>query len=331
MLCLKTRYLVCQLKYRPLLILTLIPPIYILFVKVFINHDIHEWKSDISLDISVYVNSCRTLILPRDLQETHSILAVIVSYAGNFDHRMAIRQTWKNELLKTKVIFQVGLHSSNQSINENVAREAREHGDILLQNVIEHYTNLSVKTAMILKFFHNELTGNQPKFLFKLDDDVFIHSKNMNKILGRISRYENAMTGYVYQNVVPIRWVWKYSSDDQSYKWIVPKWMFTGHTFPDYVAGPGYFIPKKYISCLLKQSLVTPQLYLEDVFFTGILREKCHLKLRHEANLLWINPCTHLGNATMLHHVDSGNQFKYHTFFNKSLQKPNIFCTEEGE
>lgn len=328
---LRARWFVCQLKCR-LLIFTLIPPTYIIFVKVFINQEIHDWKSDTSLDISVYLDQYQTLIRPENLHfKNEDFLAVIVSYAGNFENRMAIRQTWKNQLQKTKVIFQVGLHSTNLTVNENVVQEAKEHGDILLQNVIEHYTNLTLKTAMILKFCNDELTStSKPLFLFKLDDDIFLNSRNINKLLRRISTHQNAISGFVYQNVVPIRWVYKYSSDNESYKWIVPKWMFSGHVFPDYVAGPGYFIPSKHIKCLLKQSLSTPQLYLEDVFFTGVLRQKCHFRLRHEASLLWVNPCTHLGNVTMIHHVTAQDQFKYQGFFNQTQmqKKANIFCSD---
>ena len=43
--------------------------------------------------------------------------------------------------------------------------------------------------------------------------------------------------------------------------------------------GAGYLLPSWSISCLYKQALVTPFLFLEDVFITGILGKKCKVPM----------------------------------------------------
>ena len=114
-----------------------------------------------------------------------SVLAILASSPANFAKRLAIRQTWKNQLMLTnyktgnissseeekslrfQLIFQVGLHPSSDSINRQVIQETDDYGDVLLQDFQEHYTNLSVKSVMILKYVTEDLYI-RPNFIFKV-------------------------------------------------------------------------------------------------------------------------------------------------------------------
>ena len=76
--------------------------------------------------------------------------------------------------LRFQLIFQVGLHPSKNSINRKVIQETNDYGDVLLQDFYEHYTNLSVKSVMILKYFRENLKI-KTDFLFKVKiKDLFI-------------------------------------------------------------------------------------------------------------------------------------------------------------
>ena len=112
----------------------------------------------------------------------------------------------------------------------------------------------------------------------QLDDDVFLHVHNIYKIKAWVD--ENCITGYVYKNVKPIRWA--HSKDpEELYKWICPKWMYAQKTYPDYTAGPAYVIPTKHVECLYQMALKSStKFYMEDIFITGMLREKCDIKLK---------------------------------------------------
>ena len=54
--------------------------------------------------------------------------------------------------------------------------------------------------------------------------------------------------------------------------------MYPGDNFPAFVSGGGYLFPAWATSCLFLKGLDTPYLSLEDVFITGIVREKCGLQ-----------------------------------------------------
>ena len=56
-------------------------------------------------------------------------------------------------------------------------QEIKKFGDILIVNMVEHYNNLTLKTMQMLKYFRNvdNFENGPPKFLVKVDDDVFLN------------------------------------------------------------------------------------------------------------------------------------------------------------
>ena len=63
--------------------------------------------------------------------------------------------------------------------------------------------------------------------------------------------------------------------------------MFSGETYPNYTAGPAYIIPKEYINCLYQMAMKSSsKLYIEDIFITGILRDKCNIELKFVLQIL---------------------------------------------
>ena len=56
-------------------------------------------------------------------------------------------------------------------------KEIEKFGDILIVDMVEHYNNLTLKTMQMLKYFRNvdNFENGPPKFLVKVDDDVFLN------------------------------------------------------------------------------------------------------------------------------------------------------------
>ena len=105
-----------------------------------------------------------------------TILVIICSHPKNFAHREAIRLTWGHEFnnihlnnseFHGQIIFQVGFEEIQpHGINELLKEESEKYGDLLIQDFVEHYNNLTIKTVMLLKFV-NQLT-EIPSFIFKV-------------------------------------------------------------------------------------------------------------------------------------------------------------------
>ena len=64
-------------------------------------------------------------------------------------------------------------------------------------------------------------------------------------------------------------------------KWIVPRYMYNGDRYPNYLSGAGYVLSRASVECIFKRSQTMPYFHLEDVFITGFLRVACHITPRH--------------------------------------------------
>jgi len=66
------------------------------------------------------------------------------------------------------------------------------------------------------------------------------------------------------------------------------------------------------LKCLLKLSLVTPLIHLEDVYLTGILAEKCGFRLKNLPGFftIRIDPCENRSNLFVLHYIEAEEQQK---------------------
>ena len=57
--------------------------------------------------------------------------------------------------------------------------------------------------------------------------------------------------------------------------------MYPDERYPPYVLGSFYTIPSSLIECLVEQMEQSTFISVEDVFITGVLRERCHADLHH--------------------------------------------------
>ena len=68
--------------------------------------------------------------------------------------------------LHGQIIFQIGLDPKSFGIDRLVQEESVQYGDILIQDFIEHYNNLTIKTVMLLKYLNH--LAVIPSFVFKV-------------------------------------------------------------------------------------------------------------------------------------------------------------------
>lgn len=218
--------------------------------------------------------------------KTH-IVVVCTSAVDAFERRASVRKTWKtfsNDLPIT-VIFLVGVQSGKTHEDQVQARleeEAREYGDLLQEDFVDTYENLTLKSMFMLKFTRTYLT-DITDWILKVDDDCYVdvrvllhytrslrpktsHNHLIGKVLGSspVNRPNCSDTDHVF-----------------AYKWSVPKYMFRDDTFPNALSGSGYLMSQTVTSCLYNKGLDTSFLVLEDIFITGVVREKCGLQLKH--------------------------------------------------
>ena len=100
--------------------------------------------------------------------------------------------------------------------------EAEDHNDVVLEDFHDTYLNLTLKTTFLLKWVDKDCPA--AKFVFKVDDDVFVNTEKMWATLDSShlfssmvsvpdkngiatpSNIDYALIGHV-MNTVPIRYI----------------------------------------------------------------------------------------------------------------------------
>lgn len=186
--------------------------------------------------------------------------------------------------LGSQVIFLVGKTPSNET-QQLVLEESNVYGDMLQEDFIDTYNNLTLKSLMLLKWI-GQFNGDSDrvKYVMKCDDDTFLNVPNLMHVLmgGTVPVYSDtfklyspktinksswtdsaSLMGYLFHNARPIR--------DVTSKWYAPKFMYRRKVFPNYLSGTGYVMEATQISKELFQAAMrTPLFHLEDVYVTGL-------------------------------------------------------------
>lgn len=181
-----------------------------------------------------------------------------------------IRQTWGSVKQAGGFAFEFrffiggGLDDSNQA---GVDTEATEHGDIVQQKYQEGYESLVRKTLNMLQWVPENCPS--AKYVFKVDDDVFVNSFKLGNFLQRLppESFDSFLCAWLTaKGQAPI-------FRNPTSKWFISYEQYPSSQLPDYCQGFGYFVPPSRIPALLEAASGHLEMQVEDVFITGVLAE----------------------------------------------------------
>lgn len=174
--------------------------------------------------------------------------------------RNAIRETWASPsaLPKGTLVYFLTGRADNYSLSDNLAAENEVHGDLVQQDFTDVYSNLTLKTVMMLKWSTSQCA---PRYILKTDEDMYINVPKLVTYLEQ-SGHADIIVGAVICDAAPMR--------DKYSKYYSPKHMFTLRRFPVYVSGTAYVLGGGIAPRLYRTALGTRLYHLEDVFLTGI-------------------------------------------------------------
>nr|XP_022287728.1 beta-1,3-galactosyltransferase 5-like isoform X2 [Crassostrea virginica] len=193
----------------------------------------------------------------------------VVSAAGNFQQRLAIRNSWGSPVKgdpSLTLVFFVGM-SANIATKNTIQKENQSFRDIIEVDIEEKYDNLAKKSIKILEWalFH----CNRAKYVLKIDDDMFLNVNLLKSDL-KNKNYSNSMIGCKVRNSSPFRFPLS--------KWYLSRDQYSADVFPDYISGPAYVLSGDILSKLYSATKLVPYIFLEDVYLNGICREKVSVK-----------------------------------------------------
>ena len=206
-----------------------------------------------------------------------TLLIYVYSHANNTRSRNRIRQTWGNPAyydptpkgrFDVRVLFVVGMPDISMELLDLV-REHCAYKDILLFNFRDTYYNLTTKGLLAMSWIVKNL--HAINYVFKTDDDILLNVYSwINEIvdseetMNPSSRPSAFIRGYVI-----------YGAPHRKGKWAVSKKEYSKKKYPAFCSGTGYLMTMQAMRRLVSASGRVPLFKLEDVYFTGIVAERC--------------------------------------------------------
>lgn len=194
------------------------------------------------------------------------LLLFVKSSPENVNRRQAIRSAWGNETyarhelgVVVKVVFAMGVHKNNGFLQRDLHKEHANHGDLVQQDFLDTFHNLTVKLLLQFRWTHENCA--HAHFLMSADDDVFIHMPNLVRYLQDLKRQNvrDFWVGHVHRGAPPIR--------SKSSKYYMPFDMYQWSSYPDYTAGAGYVVSGDVAAKIYQATLsLNASMYIDDVF-----------------------------------------------------------------
>ena len=123
-----------------------------------------------------------------------------------------------------------------------ISEESQEFGDILQENFIDSYLNLTVKSMMMLKWFNSFYDEEKqlPAYLLKADDDNYINLQRLGEV-EKENPESDLLMGQVNWEKINGKNIKRVIRDPFSPVYC-PEHMFSGNTFPDYLDGGAAYL-----------------------------------------------------------------------------------------
>ena len=227
------------------------------------------------------------------------LLIIILTVHKNLLQRNALRETWltysKNNTADIRYAFLLGEVSDSRQ-REDVLKESERFGDIIKEDFVDSYTNLTYKTIMGFKWASTKC--NVAKFVMKTDDDMYVNIPNLLSIVkNNASLLQTHIGGSCAQVAGPIR--------NRKSKWFASVKSYPRKYYPGFCSGTGYVTSMNVAQKVYEVSPHVPFFHLEDVYVAlCIKRLGYHLKGLPGFNPGHPNldPCLYNGNTLVTAH-----------------------------
>ncbi|NWW39258.1 B3GT2 galactosyltransferase, partial [Panurus biarmicus] len=192
---------------------------------------------------------------------TPFLVLLIPTTAAELQHRNAIRKSWGNESVVPGVdvvrLFMLGIET--KGANEGtLLRESEQYHDIIQQDFLDTYNNLTLKTLMGMRWVASYC--NSTRFAMKADSDVFVNTMYLiEKLLRPLPPpTQNYFTGCLMKGFRPIR--------NKASKWYISEEEFPGDSYHPFCSGTGYIFSGDLAAKIVNASSMIEYIHLEDVY-----------------------------------------------------------------
>ncbi|CAH1784904.1 unnamed protein product [Owenia fusiformis] len=228
----------------------------------------------LTLTPPVNPHNFKYMIKPKYQCDDSVFLVVYVhSHPDYYKRRILIRQTWgnpKNYKEKIRVIFIMG-KGLKQKVQDSLMFESETYGDIVQEDFIDSYKNLTYKGIAGLKWVSENCAHT--KYTLKTDDDIFVNMFNLLRHLKSISMHDLGRT----KLVLCLTWHAMKVLRDKNSKWYIAKEEFEPDHFPPYCSGSAFIFSTDVVKDMFEISLTIKFFWVDDYYITGALVNKLGL------------------------------------------------------
>ena len=207
------------------------------------------------------------------------LVILVCSSVHRFELRDAIRTTWGRAAQKqhssVSLVFVLGKPEARyEHLRAAIANESSAHGDVLQNDIVDSYANLSLKTQAALGWALTAC-GVGTYFVAKTDDDVYINIPGLVQELARMNLggARLFMVGRLIRDAKP--------DSVRTSKWYTPHALYPNRTYPPYLSGSAYVMSADLLTGLLRAATRRKLFWLEDVYITGLLSMDVGAQLVH--------------------------------------------------
>jgi beta-1,3-galactosyltransferase 1 len=164
--------------------------------------------------------------------------------------------------------------------------EAEYYGDIVQENFMDSYHNLTYKGIMAFKWLSSFCSKAQ--FVLKVDDDMIVNSFNLLRHLKALGEnYEIKDDHVIMCNLFKRMKVMR----DPKSKWFLSEQDFKKDYFEKYCSGSAFLVTGDLIFSIYKKSLHMKFFWIDDYFITGLVPNALgYVKHRSLNSLYVLNP-----------------------------------------
>nr|XP_054761180.1 lactosylceramide 1,3-N-acetyl-beta-D-glucosaminyltransferase B-like [Lytechinus pictus] len=244
-----------------------------------------NWVAEVEVhDYEYLINPHQKCDVPPHLPKAILLVICVLSAPQNWERRGVIRSTYGNESVwpasregasMVRVVFMLGA-VKDVALQASIEAEAARFGDIVQENFVDSYINLTRKTVMTLKWV-TKFCGNAI-FMMKADDDIILNVQKVTTFL-LLSPPEDFTAG---KKGKPIRVMRTKNS-----KYYTPYHVYNStHYDPYYLGGAGYFFSLDVAYRILDVAQRIPLFPWEDIFVSNCMRE-LGIPITRTKNFAW--------------------------------------------
>ena len=228
------------------------------------------------------------------------LLVAVFSDPNHSVERNILRETWlkgsnHNPSLHSRHVFLLG-EPADQQVQEMINKEAQKYNDIVQMNFGDSNQNLTFKMLMMLQWAAVDCYN--ARYILKVDEDVYVNITNVLHI-SRQYVQEDAVLG----DVSPLPY--NHPIRNPKSPLYVTYIEYPQPKYPPFPGGHSYLLPVNIIPDLLRVSVDTPFLRLDDVYL-GLVLEKTPyqvLNVSGFAQRRHISYCHELNHVTTIYPV----------------------------